>query len=283
MALEVVDDAQVMQLRMRAARRQGLRIAFVPTMGYLHEGHVALLAEGRRRGDVLVLSIFVNPTQFAPSEDLERYPRDLPGDLEKARAAGTDLVFAPGQDFYPPGYQTWVSVRELSSPMCGASRPGHFDGVASVVAKLFHVVQPDVAIFGEKDWQQLAIVRRMVRDLDFGIEIAGVATVRESDGLALSSRNKYLSAAERRDALCLSRALGVAAKLVEGGEREAAVLLEAARAEIAQAPSARVDYLEVRDPESLMAIKHLADAPALMAMAVFVGRTRLIDNRILRP
>ena len=283
MPLEIIADAREMRVRMQDLRRDARKIVFVPTMGYLHQGHVSLLEEGRRRGDILVLSIFVNPTQFGPTEDLSKYPRDMEGDLAKARAAGTDFAFTPSAaTFYPPGYQTWVQVRELSQGLCGDKRPGHFDGVASVVTKLFHVVDPHVAIFGEKDFQQLAVIRRMVRDLDFDIEIVGMATVREPDGLAMSSRNAYLSPDERREGLTLSRALAAAQASVSAGERSAAKLLEAARAEIATAPSARIDYLELRAPDSLHLCETLT-GPTLFAMAVFFGKTRLIDNRVLRP
>ena len=283
MPLEIIADAREMRVRMEDLRRDGRKIVFVPTMGYLHQGHVSLLEEGRRRGDVLVLSIFVNPTQFGPSEDLSKYPRDMDGDLAKARGAGTDFAFTPDASrFYPPGYQTWVQVRELSQGLCGEKRPGHFDGVASVVTKLFHVVNPHLAIFGEKDFQQLAVIRRMVKDLDFGIEILGMPTVREADGLAMSSRNAYLSPDERQQALVLARAIDRAAALLKAGERSAARLLEAARAEIAAAPAARIDYLELRDPDSLQLVETLS-GPTLFALAVFVGKTRLIDNRVLRP
>jgi pantoate--beta-alanine ligase len=241
-----------------AARARGERIAFVPTMGYLHAGHVSLLEEGRRRGDRLVLSIFVNPTQFAPTEDLARYPRDLDGDLAKAAGAGTDVAYVPeARDVYPPGYQTFVEVRELEKGLCGDFRPGHFVGVATVVCKLFNVVRPHVALFGEKDYQQLAVIRRMVRDLDFGVEIQSVPIVREPDGLAMSSRNAYLSPDERRDAVSLSRALA------------------------AIAPSGRVDYVELRDADTLEGVAAV-ERPAVLALAVFFGKTRLIDNRVLR-
>ena len=193
------------------ARARGERIAFVPTMGALHEGHVSLLREGRRRGDKLALSIFVNPTQFAPTEDLARYPRDLPGDLAKASSADTDVAYCPEPaDVYPPGFQTYVQVREVELGLDGGSRPGHFVGVATVVCKLFNVVRPHVALFGEKDFQQLAVVRRMVSDLDMGVEIVGMPIVREPDGLAMSSRNAYLSPDERQRALALSRGLNAA-------------------------------------------------------------------------
>jgi pantoate--beta-alanine ligase len=282
MPLEIIADARELRVRMEDLRRDGRKIVFVPTMGFLHQGHVSLLEEGRRRGDVLVLSIFVNPTQFGANEDLSKYPRDMDGDLAKARGAGTDFAFVPDATrFYPPGYQTWVQVRELSQGLCGEKRPGHFDGVASVVTKLFHVVQPHLAIFGEKDFQQLAVIRRMVKDLDFGIEIVGMPTVREADGLAMSSRNAYLSPDERQQALVLSRAMAKVQALVGQGERSAATLLDAARAEIATAPSARIDYLELRDPDALHLVETLG-GPTLFALAVFVGKTRLIDNRVLK-
>jgi pantoate--beta-alanine ligase len=282
MSLEIIADAREMRLRMEDLRRDGRKIAFVPTMGYLHQGHVSLLEEGRRRGDVLVLSIFVNPTQFGPNEDLDKYPRDPEGDLEKARGAGTDFAFMPeAASFYPRGYQTYVSVRGLSQGLCGDKRPGHFDGVASVVTKLFHVVQPHLALFGEKDFQQLAVIRRLVIDLDFGIEIVGMPTVREADGLAMSSRNKYLSPDERQQALVLSRSLALAETMIRGGEKDAAKILAAVIAELGTAPAARIDYVELRDPDTLQPLATI-DGPALCVMAVFVGATRLLDNRVIR-
>jgi pantoate--beta-alanine ligase len=194
-----------------AARQRGDRIAFVPTMGALHEGHVSLLREGRRHGERLVLSIFVNPTQFGPNEDLARYPRDLDGDLALAASAGTDVAYVPdAAAVYPPGFQTFVQVREVENGLCGDRRPGHFAGVATVVCKLFNVVRPHVALFGEKDFQQLAVIRRMVRDLDMSVDVVGMPIVREADGLAMSSRNRYLSPAERQRALSLSRGLTAA-------------------------------------------------------------------------
>ncbi len=250
-------------------------------MGYLHDGHVSLLEEGRRVCDRLVLSIFVNPTQFAPTEDLARYPRDLEGDLAKAAGAGTDVAFVPGDsEMYPRGYQTFVQVRELEKGLCGAHRPGHFVGVATVVCKLFNIVRPHIAIFGEKDYQQLAVIRRMVADLDMPIDILGLPTVREPDGLAMSSRNKYLSPEERRRALALSSGLRGARALFEGGERDAAKLVAAAQAEIAPAAT-RVDYVELRDAATLAAVPERVVAPAVMAVAAFVGTTRLIDNQRL--
>jgi pantoate--beta-alanine ligase len=264
----------------RAARGRGERIAFVPTMGALHEGHVTLLREARRRGDRLVLSIFVNPTQFGPNEDLSRYPRDLPGDLQKAAGAGTDLAFVPeAPDMYPAGHQTVVEVRELARGLDGVFRPDHFAGVATVVAKLFNIVAPDVAVFGEKDFQQLAIVRRMVADLSMPLEIVGVPTVREPDGLAMSSRNAYLSAGERARALSLSRALFGARDHAAAGIRETALLLQEARDLL---DVDKLDYLELCDAETLVPITHV-DRPAVLLVAGFIGRTRLIDNVRIAP
>ena len=259
----------------RAARAGGERIVFVPTMGALHAGHVALLEEGRRRGDKLVLSIFVNPTQFGPNEDLARYPRDLPGDLAKAAGAGTDVAFVPEpSDIYPAGFQTTIEVRELARGLDGLFRPGHFAGVATVVAKLFNIVQPDAAIFGQKDFQQLAIVRRLVADLAMGIEIVGLPTVREPDGLAMSSRNAYLSPAERERALSLSRALFAARDRAAAGARDAQLLVEGARAAL---DVDRLDYLELCDAATLTPLVQI-DRPAVLLVAAFIGRTRLIDN-----
>jgi pantoate--beta-alanine ligase len=259
----------------RAARARGERIAFVPTMGALHEGHVTLLRAARSLGQRLVLSIFVNPTQFGPNEDLARYPRDLPGDLAKAAGAGIDAAYVPDAgDVYPPGYQTTIEVRELARVLCGPFRPGHFAGVATVVCKLFNVVRPDVAVFGEKDYQQLAIIRRMVVDLDMGIEIVGVPIVREADGLAMSSRNAYLSPTERARALSLSRALFAARAATAGGLRNTADIIAGARAAL---DVDRVDYVDLVDAESLQPITEV-ERPAVLAIAAFIGRTRLLDN-----
>jgi pantoate--beta-alanine ligase len=258
-----------------ATRARGERIAFVPTMGALHEGHVTLLREARKHGQRIALSIFVNPTQFGPNEDLARYPRDLAGDLAKAAGAGTDVAYVPEvRDVYPAGFQTTVEVGELARGLCGPFRPGHFAGVATVVCKLFNVVRPDVALFGEKDYQQLAIVRRMVTDLDMGIEIVGVPTVREADGLAMSSRNAYLSPAERARALSLSRALFAARDAVAAGARDGTAVVSRARAAL---DVDRIDYVELVDAESLRTVTEI-DRPAVLAVAAFVGRTRLIDN-----
>jgi len=279
---EVFRDPAVMRTHAEDLRRDGRRIAVVPTMGALHDGHLALVRHARARADVVILTIFVNPTQFGPNEDLSRYPRDEAGDLAKARPAGIDLAFCPpASAMYPAGAQTFVEIRELQQPMCGASRPGHFAGVATIVSKLFHITQPHLAVFGEKDYQQLAIIRRMVRDLDFGIEIASVPIVREPDGLALSSRNAYLSPDQRRAALALSRGLAAAATAFGAGERSPSALLAAARAPIEAEALARIDYVELRDADELTPFQTTVDRRAVLALAVFVGATRLIDNRVL--
>jgi pantoate--beta-alanine ligase len=272
---QVIRTSAEMTAWSRAAHARGERIAFVPTMGALHAGHVALLAEGRRRAERVVLSVFVNPTQFGPNEDLARYPRDLPGDLAQAAGAGTDVAFVPEPiDIYPAGFQTTIEVRELARGLDGVFRPGHFGGVATVVAKLFNIVRPDLAIFGQKDFQQLAIVRRLVADLAMGIEIVGLPTVREPNGLAMSSRNAYLSQAERTRALSISRALFAARDRAAAGERDARTLIDGARAAM---DVDRVDYLELCDAATLVTLVKL-DRAAVLLVAAFIGRTRLIDN-----
>jgi pantoate--beta-alanine ligase len=279
--MRIIREPAELRAHAEDQRRDGRRICVVPTMGYLHDGHLSLLRHGRGLCDLLALTLFVNPTQFGPGEDLARYPRDEEGDLSKARGSGVDVVFLPDPAaMYPPGYQTYVEVRELSGPLCGERRPGHFAGVASVVTKLFHLALPHVAVFGQKDFQQLAVIRRMVRDLDFGVEIVGLPIVREPDGLAMSSRNAYLTPAERAAALCLSRGLAAAQRRFDDGERRAAALLEAARQPIDASPEARIDYVELRDADSLAPVDQVA-APAVLAMAVFFGKTRLIDNAVL--
>jgi len=279
--MNVITDLTQMQSRCLAERQQGRRIAFVPTMGYLHEGHAALLREGRRRGDLLALSIFVNPTQFGPQEDLDRYPRDLQRDLQVARDAGVDLVWTPTPaQVYPPGYATYVNVEGLTEVLCGASRPGHFRGVTTVVCKLFNVVQPHVAVFGEKDFQQLAVIRRMATDLNLPVEIVGLPTVREVDGLALSSRNVYLSPQQRCQALSLSRGLALARQLVAAGSRDSTAILAAVRTLIEAQTEARIDYLQICHRETLRE-QSVVDADSVLLLAVFIGKTRLIDNGVL--
>ena len=273
----VIRDPAEMAAWADAVRRRGQRIAFVPTMGALHEGHASLLRAGRDRANQLVLSIFVNPTQFGPDEDLARYPRDLDGDLRLAAGAATDVAYVPdAAAVYPPGYQTFVEVREVEKGLCGDRRPGHLVGVATVVCKLFNVVRPHVALFGEKDFQQLAVIRRMVLDLDLGVEIAGMPIVREPDGLAMSSRNRYLSPAERQRALSLSRGLSAALAAARAGERQGAPLVSIV-ADALQGQADSVDYVELSDADTLAPVARL-DRPAVLLVAAFVGRTRLIDN-----
>lgn len=283
MAPTVVTDPRQMRTLARTHLREGRTIAFVPTMGYLHEGHMSLFRIGRKRGDVLVASIFVNPTQFGPNEDLDRYPRDMDGDLAKAESCGVDLVYAPeASAVYPEGFQTYVEVTELTRPLCGTKRPGHFRGVATVVSKLFHVVMPDLAVFGQKDYQQLKVIERMVRDLDMDIEIVSGPIVREEDGLAMSSRNAYLTESERVQATALFRGLSAAKAVFDGGERERDALLSAARRVMEAEPDIRLDYLELRDADSLREV-HEITAPVVMAVAAYLGKTRLIDNMVFEP
>jgi pantoate--beta-alanine ligase len=278
--MKIINSIVHMQALAIAPEREGRRIAFVPTMGYLHEGHASLLREGRKRGDVLVLSIFVNPIQFGRNEDLDSYPRDMERDFQIAEACGVDIVFIPtAAEMYPAGFQTGVTVRDIALPLCGASRPGHFDGVATVVTKLFNIVRPDVALFGRKDYQQLAVIRRMTSDLNMPVEIVGMPIVREADGLAMSSRNAYLSPAERQSALCLSGAVKRARELFAAGERSVAVLTGETRAVIEQ-EAAAVDYVEFRDGATLNGVE-VADGSTLLALAVKIGQTRLIDNTVL--
>lgn len=264
------------------ARGRGQRIGFVPTMGYLHEGHLSLIDHARSRCDFTVMSIFVNPLQFGPSEDLAAYPRDFERDAALAESRGVDLIFHPApEEMYPAGRPRVTMIApELSNHLCGLYRPGHFDGVLVVVAKLFNLVQPDVAVFGQKDFQQCVIVRSMVRDFNFPIEVEVAPIVREADGLAMSSRNVYLNPEQRTSALALHRGLLAAVRLFEQGERSGAVLIDEVRAEIENTPGVELQYANLVDPESL---DDRTDARPgdVLAVAAFVGRTRLIDNRIL--
>ena len=263
------------------ARARGRTIALVPTMGFLHEGHYRLLELGRKKADVLVMSIFVNPTQFGPKEDYTRYPRDMKRDLGYARRAGVDVVFTPSaEEMYPDGYQSYITVEDVTRTLCGPFRPGHFRGVATVVAKLFNLVRPHVALFGQKDFQQLVVIRRMVKDLNMGIEIVGVHTVREPDGLAMSSRKTYLSGEEREAALCLYVSMLRGKDLVRSGERDAKTILREVRHVIESEPLARIEYVEIVDRETLRDVKRIG-TKALLAMAVRIGKTRLIDNILL--
>jgi pantoate--beta-alanine ligase len=270
-----------MRTASRAARRAGKRLGFVPTMGALHEGHLSLVRAARSSCDALAASIFVNPTQFAHNEDLAKYPRSFERDRELLEREGVELLFAPSvEEMYPAGAVTWVTVEGLSDKLDGRSRPGHFRGVATVVAKLFHIVEPDAAFFGQKDAAQVAIIRRMVRDLNLPAEIVVCPIVRESDGLAMSSRNVYLDADQRKRALALNRALTRVRRMADGGQRKTSELVAAGRAEFAGESSVRLDYLEIVDPDTLDPVDSISSG-ALVAVAAFVGSTRLIDNILL--
>jgi len=261
-------------------RQQGKTIGLVPTMGYLHEGHLSLVRAARRENDMVVMSIFVNPTQFGPGEDLDRYPRDLYRDMELAEKAGVDGIFAPSvEEMYPEGYSTYVEVEGLSRVLCGASRPGHFRGVATVVSKLFNIIQPHRAYFGLKDYQQALIIKRMVEDLNFPVEIVTLPTVREPDGLALSSRNQYLTSEERAKALSLYRSLKRGEEMILKGIRQVQAIKEAMAQELLK-HEVKIDYVEVCNPENLSPLEEVGDR-ALLAVAAWVGSTRLIDNLVV--
>ncbi len=273
------EELQRQCLRWRA---EGLRVALVPTMGYFHAGHETLMQRARKLADRVVVSLFVNPSQFGPNEDLDTYPRDLENDARVAERNGADLLFTPTPEgMYPAGYGTWVNVPALEGVLCGASRPGHFTGVCTVVLKLFMLACPHVAVFGEKDRQQLIIIRRMVKDLNLPLEIDGAPIVREADGLALSSRNKYLAPEERAVAPHLSKGLALGAELAAKGEKSAAVILEAVRAyHRANLPQGREDYLAIVDPETLQPLEKLGNG-AILAVAMRLGGARLIDNLLI--
>ncbi|MBO2521660.1 MAG: pantoate--beta-alanine ligase [Clostridia bacterium] len=281
--MEVVTTVQEMRQAVARARAAGARIGFVPTMGALHEGHGALVDASVAECDVTVVSIFVNPLQFGPAEDFHKYPRDLEADKAFCQARGVDFIFAPSEkEMYPEPPRAFVEVEELTAGLCGAFRPGHFRGVTTVVTKLFHIVMPDVAYFGQKDYQQLAVIRRMVDDLNFPVEIRGVPTVREADGLAMSSRNRYLNPEERRAATALYRGLTAAKALLEQGERNADRVRQRVREELAKEPLVREQYVEVVDADDLSQVSYI-DGRVAVAVAAFVGTTRLIDNIVFDP
>lgn len=284
--LQIAHTVSETRAALREMRRRGLTIALVPTMGALHEGHLSLVRAARTASDAVVVSIFVNPTQFGPDEDFAKYPRTFEADCAALEREGIDLVFAPAaEEMYPPGASTFVDVDGVSERLDGASRPGHFRGVATVVAKLFHIVQPDKAFFGQKDAAQVAVLRKMVRDLNFGLELVVCPIVREPDGLAMSSRNRYLSLEERRQALVLNRALREVERLAAEGvtpaqKLPAQKLIAAAEAVLAGEPAVRVDYLHAVNPDTLEDVADTRNG-ALIAVAAFVGATRLIDNLLL--
>lgn len=270
-----------MQRASDLVRKAGRSIAFVPTMGFLHEGHLSLMKKGREMADVVVASIFVNPAQFGPNEDLASYPRNIDGDLKLLKGEGVDILFLPDEKMiYPEGFQTFVELKSLPNHLCGLSRPVFFRGVASVVAKLFNIVKPHYAIFGKKDYQQYLVIKQMVNDLNFDTEIVGAPIVREKDGLAMSSRNSYLSPGQRIQALCLYKSLVKASELVRSGEKNSFRMIDEATAFISSYPDTEIDYIKICDTEDLSDME-IIDRPALMALAVKVGKTRLIDNMIL--
>jgi pantoate--beta-alanine ligase len=276
--MKVITSVAGMKSLARQWKKEGKSIGFVPTMGYLHEGHLSLVRESKERADVTVVSIFVNPAQFGPNEDFKKYPRDLEKDSAYLEKGGVDFLFYPdAAEIYPPGYMTYVEVHGLQDRLCGKSRPGHFRGVATVVLKLFEIVGPDLAFFGAKDAQQVLIIEKMAADLDLDTEVVTCPIVREPDGLALSSRNAYLSSEERKAALVLSRSLRWAERTISAGECDAVRVIAGIRSLIEAEPLARVDYVEAVDPLDLDSVAEIR-GDVLIALAVFVGSTRLIDN-----
>lgn len=280
--MKLVDSISRMSTLVKMLKKEGKSIGLVPTMGYLHEGHISMARAAKKHTDVVVLSVFVNPLQFGPKEDYTKYPRDIKHDEELASNGGVDIMFCPSaKEMYPEGFATHVAVDSLTGVLCGASRPGHFQGVTTVVNKLFNIVKPDVGYFGQKDAQQVAVIRKMVRDLNMDIEIKAMPIIRERDGLAMSSRNVYLSESERREALVLHEALDKAASLVKLGERDPKKILRAAKDLIAQNPLVRIDYVSIVDTKDLKDVSVISEE-ALIALAAFVGKTRLIDNIIVK-
>jgi pantoate--beta-alanine ligase len=278
--MELISHVRDMQRWSEARRMEGKRIAFVPTMGFLHEGHLSLVREGKRHGDVVV-SIFVNPIQFNQQSDFDKYPKNFAQDRALLEAVGAAVLFYPdAAEMYPEGFQTFVEVEKVSQPLCGAFRPGHFRGVATVVAKLFNIVKPHVALFGEKDFQQCVVIQRMVKDLNFDLEILPMPTIREADGLAMSSRNARLSPEERRTSLCIARALNTAADMAAQGERRAEAILSAVRDILNRQSEVRLEYASLCHPESLAEVQEVT-GPTLLAIAAWVGEVRLIDNRVI--
>jgi pantoate--beta-alanine ligase len=280
--MKIIRTVKEMQAEAEKLRRNGKEIGFVPTMGYLHEGHLSLIRTAKQKANAVVLSIYVNPTQFGPNEDLDKYPRDFIRDEALARQEGADIIFYPSDsEMYPADFLTTVQVNEITGLLCGASRPHHFAGVTTICAKLFHAVKPHFAVFGQKDYQQGVVIRRMVKDLDLDLEIIVAPIVREPDGLAMSSRNVYLSDLERKEASVLHEALELADLKVRGGERDTASLLKSVTAPIRSKPLLKIDYIKIVHPDTLKDVSRIEDR-AVLALAVFAGKTRLIDNQILR-
>jgi pantoate--beta-alanine ligase len=280
--MDVLKSIKEMKAFSAQARRRGKTIAFVPTMGFFHEGHLSLMREGRRRGDLVIVSLFVNPTQFAPHEDLKNYPRNFRRDCQMAEEGGVDILFAPEvEEMYPSDHQTSVQVEKVTRNLCGRSRPTHFRGVTTVVMMLFEIVTPHVAIFGEKDYQQLVTIRQMVRDLHMSVEVVGMPTVREADGLAMSSRNTYLLPEERKAALSLYRSLQRAKELLQKGEQRGGRILEGMNGILQSEPLVRMDYIQLCDACTLQDVDRVK-GDVVVALAAYVGKTRLIDNLVYR-
>ncbi len=280
--MELIDQIQAMQTFSKQLRKEGKIIGFVPTMGYLHEGHLSLIRQARKECDTVIISIYVNPTQFGGGEDYERYPRDIERDKRLAREEGVDIIFSPtDSEMYPEEYSSFVEVEKLTENLCGRSRPGHFRGVTTVVIKLFNIVQPDIAYFGQKDMQQAIVIKRMVRDLNIPIEIKVLPIIREKNGLVLSSRNEYLNPEERRAAPILYRSLERAKSIIGSGEKESKRIINEMKGMIQKEGLVKIDYISIVDPETLENLDTIKDG-ALIAMAVWIGKTRLIDNIVVK-
>lgn len=279
--MKIITSVEKMQVYARVLRKNGSSIGFVPTMGYLHDGHVALVQAAKKQNDIVILSIFVNPIQFGPNEDFDKYPRDIERDEKIAKNAGVDIIFYPEKnDMYRENFSTYVNVEHLTDNLCGAKRPGHFRGVTTVVAKLFNIVKPDMAYFGQKDIQQAIVIKKMAEDLNMDIAIRIMPTVREKDGLAMSSRNVYLTEGQREEALVINRALSVALKLFKEGERSASKIINKIEGLIKDRREVTIDYIKIVDDKMLKDITKIKST-AILAIACFVGKTRLIDNVIL--
>ncbi len=278
--MKIIKSVKEMQEFSESLRNSGKKIAFVPTMGYFHRGHLSLMEEGKKLGDCLVISIYVNPTQFGPEEDLEKYPKDFERDRKLSEDVGVDVIlYPPNSEMYPEHYQTFIDVEGVTNNLCGLSRPGHFRGVTTICAKLFNIVKPHVTVFGKKDFQQLAAIKRMVIDLNMDLEVVGIPTVREADGLAMSSRNIYLKEVERESALSLSRSLKLAKELYENGERNAGKIIDEAKKFIEGYPHTKIDYVNICDTITMEDTEYL-ESETVIALAVRVGKARLIDNYV---
>jgi len=278
--MKIIESAKKMQSYSESLRRQGKKIAFVPTMGYFHDGHLCLMREAKKMAECVVVSIYVNPTQFGPKEDFSKYPRDFDRDLKMAESVNADVIFYPSnKEMYPAGYQTHVEVEKVTQNLCGISRPGHFRGVTTVCCKLFNMVKPHIAVFGKKDCQQFITIKRMVADLNMDLQIIGIPTMRESDGLAMSSRNKYLKKNEKSSALTLFKSLKLAQKLYSGGERKSSVIIGKVEKMIKGAPYSAIDYIKICSTKTLKDVEEIK-GQSVIALAVKVGTTRLIDNHV---